>query len=208
MPYCNTARTEWGLSAAQIVARFPNTSFPVPFGAATFEAQGFVWYHPTPTPATTRLEAVREIAPGMVGDVLQQRWQVVDITADMTEAQVADLIETLRAEKRAEITATRYVKEVGGVSVGGSVINTDRESQSLIIGAYTAAKNGIADSFDFKAATGWVTLPAATMIVIGEAVFAHIQGCFTREKELHAQVDGAVTLMDVLNINHLSGWPS
>lgn len=113
-----------------------------------------------------------------------------------------------KTEAKTAVTAKRYTVETGGVTVGEAVIRTDRESQGLIGGAYSAAKNGVIDNFDFKSATGWVTLPAANVIAVGELVATHVQGCFSRERALHEAIDAAGDHSALLAMDIDADWPS
>ena len=93
------------------------------------------------------------------------------------------------------IAATRYEHETGGTTVDGMHVATDRQSQALITGAFSSAKDaketGEPFSIRWKSAGGWVELDADQMIGLGRAVRAHVQACFDREKELtEAVADG------------------
>jgi hypothetical protein len=113
-----------------------------------------------------------------------------------------------KTDLKTAVTSLRYSIEVGGFTAGDAVIRTDRESQGLIGGAYAAAKNGVIESFDFKSATGWVTFPAADVIIIGEMVAQHVQACFSRERALHEAIDAAGDHNALLAIDINAGWPS
>lgn len=117
---------------------------------------------------------------------------------------------TLADKKTAAIAALaqkRWQIETGGIVVGGAPIATDRGSQALINGAYQGALRHPSTVIDFKGVGGWVTLDAATMIAIGDAVFFHVQACFAREKILAEEVAAAVDrpALDAIDID--VGWP-
>ena len=106
-----------------------------------------------------------------------------------------------KTAKLAEIADWRYRREVGGVTVGGARIKTDRESQATVTGAFTAMSQGLLQSVDWKAANDqWVTLTLPEMTAIAQAVTAHVQECFTLEKQYAALVDQAQTIEAVDNI--------
>lgn len=128
--------------------------------------------------------------------------------ATVEERDIPDpSLEGLKADKKAAATARRFRAETGGLSFGGATVATDRESQALITGAYNAAKNGVIATFDFKAASGWIQIDAATMIALGEALAAYIQACFTNEKAKHAAIDAAADAAAVAAVNLETGWP-
>ena len=105
------------------------------------------------------------------------------------------------------IAATRYEHETGGTTVDGMQVATDRQSQALITGAFSSAKDAKetseAWSIRWKSAGGWVELDADQMIDVGRAVRAHVQACFDREKELTEAVEDGTFEESMLS----EGWP-
>jgi hypothetical protein len=115
-----------------------------------------------------------------------------------------------KAQRKDEVTAKRYDVETGGTTVNGMTIETSRESQGLIDGAYSlAVRNADTQGFtiDFKSTSGWVELTAAQMIAISEAVGVHIQQSFKRERALHEAIDAAADHTAVAAIDITTGWP-
>lgn len=91
----------------------------------------------------------------------------------------------------------RYTVETGGCAFGGSIIATDRDSQTKITGAYAKAMaNGSFLIRDWKLAPGVYLdlIDANTIIAIGDTVTEHVQACFTTER----MVANAI-LMDTCN---------
>ena len=99
--------------------------------------------------------------------------------------------EELKAQKKAEIAAARYEKETAGVEVNGVLVDTDRDSQSLITGAALAAVIDGEYALNWKTESGFIHLTAPEIIAVAQAVRAHVQSCFDREGELVALVDAA-----------------
>ncbi|MGB3900443.1 MAG: DUF4376 domain-containing protein [Mesorhizobium sp.] len=88
----------------------------------------------------------------------------------------------------------RWQVETGGITINGATIDTSRDSQSMIIGAYAYSQANLAQTIMFKAASGWVTLDAATMAAIATAVGAHVQACFACEAAVQAAITaGTIT---------------
>ena len=104
------------------------------------------------------------------------------------------------------IARTRYEHETGGTTVDGLPIATDRQSQALITGAFTAAKDAketaTAFSARWKTPSGWFDLDADQVIAMGRAVREHVQACFDREKELLDEVEAGTFTESMLN----EGW--
>ena len=108
---------------------------------------------------------------------------------------------------RTRIARTRYEHETGGTTVDGMHVATDRQSQALITGAFSSAKDaqesGDPFSIRWKSAGGWVELDADQMIGLGRAVRQHVQACFDREKELTEAVAAGTFTEAMLD----EGWP-
>lgn len=75
----------------------------------------------------------------------------------------------------------RWQLEVGGITVNGMPVDTSRESQALIHGAFSLAQINAEASFRFKAGDVFLTLNSAQIIAIGQAVAEHVQACFAWE---------------------------
>jgi hypothetical protein len=108
-----------------------------------------------------------------------------------------DDLKIAKAKKLAEIAAERWKAEVGGVAGEGLAIDTSRESQALITGAALAATLDPNYICQWKTSSGFVTLDAATVLTVAQAVRAHVQGCFDREAELSAAVEAAGTAAEM-----------
>lgn len=111
----------------------------------------------------------------------------------LSAAELADLI-----------AVRRYQAESAGITVGGMVVATDRDSQGLITGAALAAMLDSTYACNWKTDDGFVKLDAKTLIAVAQAVRAHIQGCFDREAALLAAVKAGKYTADMLD----TGWPS
>ena len=106
-------------------------------------------------------------------------------------------LEEVKGAKLAELAAARYTEEVGGIVVGSVTIATDRESQSMLTGAYVSLKQGLMQSVNWKGDDGWVAATLTEIEPIAQAVGLHIQACFTKEGQLAAQVKAATTVEEV-----------
>jgi hypothetical protein len=99
--------------------------------------------------------------------------------------------------KLAELTDARYAAETGGITLNGITVRTDRESQAMLNGAYTTCQMNPDAIIDWKGVNGWVQLDASAITAIAQAVSAHVQSCFTRERLLAEQVTVAETAAEL-----------
>lgn len=91
----------------------------------------------------------------------------------------------------------RWQVETGGITLGGSLIDTSRESQAMITGAYNYSQVRADKLIKFKAASGWAELDAATVAAIATAVGDHVQACFDAESVVVAAITaGTVTTVE------------
>jgi hypothetical protein len=125
-----------------------------------------------------------------------ERYEIGPLELDADETP---LVLAKRA-KLAEIAAARWATEVGGIMVDGTRVDTSRESRALLTSAEMAAANDSTYTCQWKAASGFVTLDAAAVLAMAQAVRAHVQACFDQEAELAAQVATAETVEAVEEI--------
>lgn len=140
-------------------------------------------------------------------------WTITDTAVETVYETFEKSLDTVKAERKALASAQRYAVETGGITIGGSTIRTDRESQGLVNGAYSLARDMIdghvpAQPIDFKGANGWEQIEPEDMVAVGRAVALHVQACFSRERALHRQIDDAGDVEAVLAIDVMAGWPS
>ena len=114
-------------------------------------------------------------------------------------------LDELKVQKKQDIAAARYEREIAGVEVNGVLIDTGRDSQALITGAALAAMLDENYSLNWKTESGFIHLTAPEIISVAQAVRAHVQTCFDREGELVALVDAAETKEDLDEI--IISWP-
>jgi hypothetical protein len=93
--------------------------------------------------------------------------------------------------------SVRYDHEIAGTIVGGIQVRTDRESQGMINGAYNMAARDASFSTQWKTTTGaFMTLDAATIIAVAQAVGAHVAACFAKEAATVAAISaGSITTL-------------
>ena len=146
----------------------------------------------------------------IVFDCALDRELTLEEIAELPQPEPPTLDELLEA-RLAELASARWVKEVAGIVVQSMPIKTDRESQGLLTAAYVKAMGNPAFTLRWKVANGvFVTIPAALILVAGDAVTAHVQACFGWEDELttallaaHAAEDAAA--LSAVDIT--AGWP-
>lgn len=118
-----------------------------------------------------------------------------------------DLEEAQASMKRA-LAGERWDKETAGIDVDGQIIQTTREAQGQIASTYSALKDGLVASADWKADTGWVSVTLAEFEPIARAVAAHVQSCFSAEKVVSEQIDAATTVDELAQIDLGSAFDS
>jgi len=114
-----------------------------------------------------------------------------------------DAEEVERERQAALIAAERFRREGVGVVVEGWLIDTTRDSQSLISNVAVSALIDAGYRCNFKTGAGFVEVNALQILAISSAVRSHVQACFDREKDLLGFVQAGTYSADML----LTGWP-
>jgi len=126
--------------------------------------------------------------------------------AEWLDAQVVSPDE-VKARRISELASYRFQKETAGITLSGMTIETDRQSQALITGAWSFSQLNPAVLVDWKAESGWIQIDAATIAGIAGAVAAHVQACFSAER-VHAEAIAALeTSEEVAAYDLTTGWP-
>lgn len=120
-------------------------------------------------------------------------------------AIVLDASEAL-ANLKAYAAQKRFEVETGGITIAGVAVATDRESQSLINGAYSAVQRDPQRVIDWKGANGFVLLDAAAVTSLADAVAAHVQAAFATEATVSAMIDAGLTV-DRAGVD-AAAWPA
>lgn len=99
-------------------------------------------------------------------------------------------LDDVKQQLRERATELRWQHETGGIDIGGVRVLTGIEDQNRIASALIGAPA----TLDFKAESGWVTLTLAELQGIAGAITAHVQACFTAEREHHEAIDALASL--------------
>ena len=114
--------------------------------------------------------------------------------------------EPITVDLYAYAATKRYAVETGGIVIDTMRVMTDRQSQSLITGAYNYVQANPEVTVKFKTAAGFVELTAAQMTAIANAVGAHVQASFAAEGEVDKQII-AGTITTTTEIDAFA-WPA
>ncbi|WP_429813521.1 DUF4376 domain-containing protein [Ensifer sp. B1-9] len=160
---------------------------------------------------TSLLPAEEQAA--IIAQLGKQEDQLVDTAGDWPEvpSQITTLLASwsptpIPVDLAAYTAAKRYTVEVGGIVVDGVRILTDRASQAMIAGAYVYVQHNPTETISFKSGGGFVTLSAANVVTMANAVGAHVQACFAAEAAVLAAI-AAETITDTAGIDAFA-WPA
>jgi len=82
----------------------------------------------------------------------------------------------------------RFEKESAGIEIAGVAVQTDRTSRIDLMAARTKASEDSAYSVLWKAQSGFVTLGAAQVILLADAVHDHVKICFEAEASVSGRI--------------------
>jgi hypothetical protein len=189
------------------VARKGAVNFP-PSSTATdddYRSIGY-WPHVGTKPAYTNTQRISEpvYTPNADNSTIVVTWVVTDFT-----------LAERKAALKASVTARRWEVETGGIVLSGATIATDPATQAKLSGALQLVQDDDTRVLDWKAESGWIQIDADTVTAIVRAVGLHVQSCFSREKDLHTEIDDAEDADDLALINTTTGaingvgsWPA
>ena len=102
--------------------------------------------------------------------------------------------------------AKRFEVETAGTLLWGSVpIQTDRESQALITGAYNTLQRNPAALLHWSTAEGFVTLGQAEVNALADAASLHVQNAFAAEAAITPLINNG-TIKSLEDVYNWQGW--
>lgn len=114
----------------------------------------------------------------------------------------------VKAAKLAKLANERWQREVGGYTVNGVTVLTDDRSKLMLTGAYNSALADAGWSTEWKVAPGvFVTLDAATVIGLSNAVSAYVAALFAQEAAHAAAIVALNAAADVVAYDVVADWP-
>ena len=93
-----------------------------------------------------------------------------------------------QSELLAYSASKRYEKEVGGITVDGYSIYTDRQSQSMLTGIVTLMQLKPNTVISFKTANGFISANATIINDIAISIANHIESCFNLENDVASEI--------------------
>ncbi|WP_171955575.1 DUF4376 domain-containing protein [Stenotrophomonas maltophilia] len=134
----------------------------------------------------------------------------INVDEDGLPCLAEDAPRDLERERRSllqRVTAERWKRETGGIQVGGVHIATAVEDQNRINSVLSAADLGCIESVDFKAESGWISVPVGELREIAVQVALHVQRCFSAEMMHHRSIAELGTLEEIDRYDLSTGWP-
>ncbi len=113
----------------------------------------------------------------------------------------------MKSAKIDELAALRYQHETAGIMLNSMTIETDRQSQALITGAWSFSQLNPAVLIDWKGVNGWIQVDAATIAAIAGAVATHVQACFSAERRHAEAIKALETSEEIAAYAITTGWP-
>lgn len=153
-----------------------------------------------PEAERTAWRTVNEVRPAI--DPTRQTWASPEIGVSNDGSvvgitwQVADFPDVwLRMRLKEYAANLRWRKQQSPLTLpSGVVIDASEASKAKIQQALSVLEKGWAQSLDFKAVNGWITVDLANMTLVAQALVAREQAMFTSEKNIAAEIDaGSIT---------------
>lgn len=128
--------------------------------------------------------------------------------AELAGGPGAWAVRTAATRLMAYASAKRWAVEHAGVPFGQGVIPTDERTQGVLTAAYVkASADQNYEIADWKAAPGvYVTINAAAIMAMADAVEAHVQACFAANRAVDEAIAGG-SITSEAEIDAFA-WPS
>jgi hypothetical protein len=147
--------------------------------------------HPLRETEVVETKTERKAPPGAQFVIVEPGVEIGDSYIDgVLSKNTFVTIESLKAY----LANQRYLLEIGGLEINGSIIDTSRESQAKIASANLLAQIDPEEPIAFKASNGWVTLDSATMQAIAVTVGRFVRDLYKVEEKIETQInDGSIS---------------
>lgn len=117
-------------------------------------------------------------------------------------------IEEARTGLKARAGSKRWDVETGGVEIPGfGRVPTGLEDQNRVATSIQGMERTGLTEVDYKLPSGWARLTLDELVEVGRAITTHVEACFARERQLHAEIDAAGSIEELGMIDIDSGWP-
>ena len=124
-------------------------------------------------------------------------------------ASAPQVLSAMKVQSKARVTALRYEKEVAGITVNGTPIDTERDAQAKLTSAKVYLDANPDLTINWKGADGvWRTLDKAAISAVSNAVAEYVQALYTAESSHHATIDSCSALSELSAHDIDAGWPS
>lgn len=154
---------------------------------------------------------VVEITPEQHADFVQAKSRGMQVVADADGNLIAiDPPPPVRTKESliADVATKRWQVETGGITIAGTPITTDRESQAQLTSAYTSLKGGLIMDTQWKAADGsFMLVTLAEIEPVAQVVASHVRACFAAEQAHDEAISALATQVDLDNYDVNMGWP-
>jgi hypothetical protein len=119
-------------------------------------------------------------------------------------------LDEMKTQKLAALAERRWRAEGAGVTIGDIRVQSTREAWTPLARLYQRALSDPTFSCPaWKLGDGsFIAIDNATLIAMGDAVEAHVQACFLREKEISTLIAAAADAAALAAIDIESGWPA
>lgn len=122
----------------------------------------------------------------------------------------APTLAELKAQKLAALADRRWRAEVGGATVDGVTIQTDRDSQikwSVVFGLAKLDPNYSVPNWKLPDGS-FMALTNQQILDFSNAARLHVQGCFDHEAALAGEIAAAADAAALAAVDIEAGWPA
>lgn len=192
------------VSYGELPALFPGVSLPAVIDDDSAQAIGISIVQAVTPPDAGPQQSIERDGVEEANGVWYQRWVLRDLTAD----EIASRTKFLRDSLMAAATGLRWERETGGITVGGSRVDTTRADQDSINRVLSRAPEAGISLVNFKASSGWVRgMPIEQLRQIAIVIARHVQACYDAEMAHHDVIE-QLPADELASYDVTQGWPA
>lgn len=104
-------------------------------------------------------------------------------------------LDQVKVAAKGRLAATRFSRETGGITVNGTSILTDRDTQDALDRIFSCYdRQLISGAIDFRMPGGWASMTEPQLRAIAGLIAQHVQACWSAQRVAEEAVDAATTV--------------
>ena len=133
-----------------------------------------------------------QFPPGMPPEARARRAAMMGISLEEVTPPTLD---QAKVAAKGRLAAIRFSRETGGITVNGTNVLTDRDTQDALDRIFSCYdRQLISGAIDFRMPDGWTSMTEPQLRAIAGLIAQHVQACWSAQRVAEEAVDTATTV--------------